>query len=156
MKRYRIERRTRVERPRSEVFEFFADAGNLEELTPPWLRFEVATPRPIEMAAGRTIDYRLRVRGVPVRWRSVISVWEPPGRFVDEQVRGPYRRWHHEHRFEDRDGGTEVIDVVDYAVPGGPGLERLVHRLFVGPDVRRIFDYRQERLEEIFGGRGAG
>lgn len=154
MESYEIERHTFVAQPRDEVFAFFADAGNLEELTPPWLRFEVETARPIEMAVGRTIDYRLRIRGVPVRWRSVISVWEPPVRFVDEQVRGPYRRWHHEHRFEERDGGTDVVDRVEYAVPGGPGLERLVHRFLVGPDVRKIFDYRQERLEEIFGGPG--
>lgn len=151
MKIYRIERETFVSRPRPEVFELFADAGNLEELTPPWLSFEIVTPRPIEMAVGRFIDYRLKVRGVPVRWRSVISVWEPPVRFVDEQVRGPYRKWHHEHLFEERDGGTAVVDRVDYAVPGGPGLERLVHRWAVGPDVRKIFDYRRERLEAIFG-----
>lgn len=151
MRSHRIERETFIARPRPEVFDFFSDAGNLEELTPGFLRFEIVTPRPIEMAAGRIIDYRLRVRGVPLRWRSVIRVWEPPVRFVDEQVRGPYRRWHHEHLFEERDGGTAVIDRVDYAVPGGPGLERLVHRFLVGPDVRRIFDYRQERLGEIFG-----
>ncbi len=155
MQIHRIERETFLARPRPEVFEFFSDAGNLEELTPDFLRFEIVTPSPskgpIEMAAGRLIDYRLRVRGVPIRWRSVIRVWEPPVRFVDEQVRGPYRRWHHEHLFEERDGGTAVIDRVDYAVPGGPGLERLVHRLLVGPDVRKIFDHRQQRLEEIFG-----
>ena len=151
MKIYRIERETFIPRPRDEVFAFFADAGNLEELTPDLLRFEVVTPGPIEMAPGRHIDYRLEVRGVPIRWRSVISVWEPPVRFVDEQVKGPYRKWHHEHLFEERGGGTVVIDRVDYAVPGGPLAERLVHRLFVGPDVKRIFDYRQERLKEIFG-----
>lgn len=155
MQIYRIEREMCLARPRPEVFEFFSDAGNLEELTPDFLRFEIVKPSPsegpIEMAAGRLIDYRLRVRGVPIRWRSVIRVWEPPVRFVDEQVRGPYRTWYHEHLFEERDGGTAVIDRVDYAVPGGPGLERLVHRFLVGPDVRNIFDYRQERLEEIFG-----
>jgi ligand-binding SRPBCC domain-containing protein len=118
VKIYRIERETFLSRPRPEVFELFADAGNLEELTPPWLSFEVVTPRPIEMAVGRFIDYRLKVRGVPVRWRSVISVWEPPVRFVDEQVRGPYRRWHHEHLFEERDGGTAVVDRVD--ISDGP------------------------------------
>lgn len=151
MKVHRIERETVVPRSRAEVFEFFADAANLEALTPPWLSFGIVTPRPIEMAEGRFIDYRLNVRGVPMRWRSVISEWEPPVRFVDEQVRGPYRKWRHEHRFEERGDGTAVIDRVDYAVPGGPGIERLVHRFLVGPDVRRIFDYRRERLEELFG-----
>lgn len=152
MKTYELHRETVVPREPEEVFAFFSDAGNLEELTPPWLRFEVETPRPIEMRAGTRIDYRLKVRGLPLRWTSEITAWEPPRRFVDEQVRGPYRLWHHEHRFEERPDGTAVLDHVRYAVPGGPGLERLVHRFLVGPDVERIFGYRQRRLQELFGG----
>ncbi len=110
------------------------------------LRFRVATPAPIEMAAGTRIAYRLRIRGVPVRWQSEITVWEPPVRFVDEQRRGPYRLWSHEHTFIEQDGGTLCRDVVNYAAPGGP----LVHHLLVGPDVRRIFEYRRETLAELF------
>jgi hypothetical protein len=154
MKTYELHRETLVPRDREEVFAFFADAGNLEELTPPWLRFEVVTPRPVDMREGARIDYRLKVRGLTLRWTSAITAWRPPRLFVDEQERGPYRRWHHEHRFEQRDGGTAVIDHVRYAVPGGPGLERLVQRFLVGPDVERIFDYRQRRLTELFCGGG--
>ena len=131
-----------------EVFDFYADAFNLEQLTPPWLRFEVATPPPITMRAGVEIDYRLRLHGLPMRWRSRITVWEPPHRFVDEQVRGPYRRWFHEHTFASSDGGTLVRDQVQYAMLGG----WLADRLLVRRDLRQIFDYRQQRLAEIFGG----
>lgn len=151
MKTYQLHRETLVHRDRREVFAFFADAGNLEALTPPWLRFVVLTPQAFDMGPGARIDYRLKIRGFPVRWASDITVWEPPERFVDEQRRGPYRLWHHEHRFEEHPNGTTVIDHVRYAVPGGPLLERLVQRLAVGPDVERIFDYRQERLTQIFG-----
>ena len=131
---------------RDEVFHFFADAFNLETLTPPWLKFEVLTPRPIEMRVGLQIDYRLRLRGLPMRWRSEITAWEPPGRFVDEQRRGPYRAWIHEHTFEERDGGTLARDRVQYAVIGG----QLVNRLFVRRDVEKIFHFRQEKLQGLF------
>jgi ligand-binding SRPBCC domain-containing protein len=132
--------------PRDRVFEFFSDAFQLEEITPPWLRFSVVTPAPIRMRAGLAIDYRLRLHGIPIRWQSVISEWEPPFRFVDEQVRGPYRRWHHEHLFEIVDGGTRCTDLVDFEVPGGP----LVERLFVRAELHRIFAFRQRKLSEIF------
>ena len=137
-----------VPKPLDQVFDFFSDAFNLERLTPPLLRFNVLTPPPIEMRQGLLIDYRLRIRGIPVRWRSEITAWEPPYRFVDEQRRGPYRMWWHEHSFEERDGGTVCRDRVRYAVPGG----RLVQRLFVDPDVKKIFAYRSDQLEEVFGG----
>jgi len=131
--------------PRDRVFEFFADACQLEAITPPWLRFAVLTPPPIEMHAGARIEYRLRLHGIPIRWQSVISVWEPPFRFVDEQVRGPYRRWRHEHVFDIAENGTFCRDIVDYEVPGGA----LVDRLFVRPDLRRIFRFRQETLARL-------
>ena len=134
-------------KPLKEVFPFFTDARNLELLTPPWLRFEVLEQTPNQMTAGTRIDYRLRLRGIPIRWQSRITVWDPPERFVDEQFRGPYRLWIHEHRFEERDGMTLAEDFVRYAVPGG----RVVDRLFVGRDVRRIFRYRRDRLQSIFG-----
>lgn len=134
-------------RPLAELFPFFADAANLERITPPWLAFHILTPPPIEMHPGALIDYRLRVRGIPLRWRTRIAVWEPPARFVDEQVRGPYRLWVHEHTFAERDGGTVCRDAVRYAVPGG----ELVHRLLVRPDVERIFAHRQQALRELFG-----
>ena len=131
-----------------EVFDFYADAFNLERLTPAWLRFRVLTPPPIVMAAGVEIDYRLRLRGLPMGWRSRITEWAPPHRFVDEQVRGPYRRWVHTHTFTAQDGGTLVVDRVEYGMLGG----WLADRLLVRRDLRRIFAYRQERLAEVFGG----
>jgi ligand-binding SRPBCC domain-containing protein len=140
-------------RPPGEVFAFFSDAANLDVLTPPWLHFRILTPPPIPMHAGAAIEYRLRWHGLPLRWRTEIAVWEPPRRFVDRQIRGPYVQWVHEHTFAERDGGTWTRDRVDYAVPGGP-LAALVQRWVVGPDVERIFAYRQGKMRELFG-RGA-
>lgn len=131
----------------ASVFEFFSDAWRLEDITPPWLHFQVLTPRPAPIQAGTLLDYRLRLHGIPLRWRSEISVWEPPGRFVDRQVRGPYRLWRHEHRFLERDGGTLVQDLVDYSTPGGA----LLHWLWVRRDLDRIFRFRQARLRELLG-----
>lgn len=137
-------------RPRSEVFPFFADAHNLEILTPPLLNFNVITPRPIEMRTGALIDYKLRIRGVPVRWRTEIAVWEPDTKFVDQQLKGPYKKWHHTHTFEDRDGGTLCGDRVEYEVPGGP-LAPLVNKLAVQRDVEAIFRFRAKKMRELFG-----
>jgi ligand-binding SRPBCC domain-containing protein len=128
--------------PLERIFDFFSDAGNLQELTPGWVNFEIVTPRPILLRAGTLIDYRLRIRGIPVTWRTLIKVWDPPFRFVDEQVRGPYRKWEHEHTFEAKDGGTLMRDCVTYAAPFG----FLTHALFVNRDVRRIFEFRRETL----------
>ena len=132
--------------PPEELFPFFADAANLNVITPPWLHFDILTAGPLEMRAGTLIDYRLRVRGIPLRWRTRINDWEPPYRFVDEQIRGPYRRWIHEHRFEPRDGGTHVGDRVQYSVP----LDWAAHALFVRPDVERIFQFRSQALQKLF------
>lgn len=132
-------------RPLDEVFAFFADAGNLETITPASVRFEILAPPPIVMRVGLRIDYRLRVQGIPVRWQSEITGWDPPRSFVDEQRRGPYRLWIHEHGFEGRDGGTLVRDQVRYAVPGGTLVEHLVVR----PQLRRIFVHRHTRLREL-------
>ncbi|HSQ59101.1 MAG TPA: SRPBCC family protein [Acidobacteriota bacterium] len=134
-------------RPLEEVFPFFADARNLEELTPPFLRFQVLTPPPIPMASGTRIDYRLRLHGIPIRWQSEITAWEPMRMFVDEQRRGPYRAWIHTHRFAAKDGGTLVEDEVRYDVLGGS----LVNALFVRNDVARIFAYREAKLRARFG-----
>jgi len=132
--------------PPGELFPFFADAANLDAITPRSLNFRVVTPPPVEMREGALIDYRLRVRGIPLRWRTRIDVWQPPHRFVDEQVRGPYRQWIHEHTFEARDDGTLARDLVRYGVP----LDFLVHRWFVRPEVERIFRYRSEALRKLF------
>ncbi len=146
MRTFELTSESMLPRPPAEVFPFFADARNLERLTPSWLRFAVLTPGTIEMRPGATIDYRLRLRGVPIRWRSEITAWEPPFRFVDEQRRGPYRLWVHEHRFEEREERTLASDHVRYAVWGGP----MVDRLLVRPDLERVFRYRRTVLREIF------
>lgn len=132
--------------PPEKLFPFFADASNLDAITPPRLCFQIVTPPPIIMREGGLIDYRLRVRGCPVRWRTRINVFEPPNRFVDEQVRGPYRLWIHEHTFQRSNGGTLARDVVRYAVP----LDFLVHRWIVRPDIEKIFRFRMEALKQQF------
>lgn len=143
-----LERRQRIELPREDVFAFFSEARNLEEITPPWLRFFVVTPGPIEMAPGAIIDYRLRLRGVPIRWRTRIEIWEPPVRFVDVQLEGPYALWEHTHRFEDAGEGVTVVeDRVRYALPFWP-LGEVAHRVLVRRDVERIFEYRRRVIAE--------
>ena len=129
-----------------DVFPFFADAFNLERLTPLSLGFQVLTPPPIEMRVGTLIDYRVRLRGIPMRWQSEITEWEPPHRFMDEQRRGPYRQWIHEHTFTSQDGGTMAKDTVRYAVLGGA----IVQRLFVTSELKRIFQYRNAALKDHF------
>ncbi len=143
---YRLTTELVVPRSRAEVFEFFGDALNLEAITPPWLHFHVLTPRPIAMRAGALIDYCLRLHGVPLRWRTKITAWEPSTFFIDEQLSGPYRLWRHEHTFTDVADGTLVRDQVDYAVPGGA----LAHWLLVKRDVRTIFKYRRDALQQHF------
>jgi ligand-binding SRPBCC domain-containing protein len=149
MREFTLTRSQTLDRSLDEVFSFFADARNLARITPDWLKFTVVTSGPIEMAQGTLIDYRIKLRGIPMRWQSEITVWEPPHRFVDEQRRGPYKFWVHEHTFEAIDADhTRVGDRVRYGVPGGG----LVHRLFVERDLDRIFEYREQKLVEKFGG----
>ena len=147
MKEFTFQAVTCVPRPRSEVFPFFAEARNLQTLTPPWLKFEVLTPSPTILRPGTLIDYRITVHGLPIRWRTEIAEWNPPQRFVDVQLRGPYTLWHHTHTFEERDGGTLCGDVVRYRPRGGA----LINWLFVRRDVERIFQYRQQRMQELLG-----
>ncbi len=132
--------------PKAQVFNFFADAGNLQAITPPWLRFEIITPAPITMRAGALIDYRLRVHGFPIRWQTEITDWQPPHRFVDMQRRGPYTLWHHTHTFSELEGGTVCRDEVRYRPLGGS----LTNALFVRQDVERIFAFRSEELKRRF------
>jgi ligand-binding SRPBCC domain-containing protein len=131
--------------PPDVLWPFFADAGNLEQLTPPWLRFRVLTPPPIAMAVGTLIDYQLRWRGLPIRWRTRIARWDPPHVFVDEQLKGPYRLWRHTHTFERQGDRTVMRDRVEYRAP----LGWIAHPLIVRRDVARIFDYRRSVLERI-------
>jgi ligand-binding SRPBCC domain-containing protein len=142
---YLLESSIQVLRPLEEVFGFFSDPRNLERITPPFVRFRIVTPTVLEMREGVLIDYALRIRGLPMRWRSEITSWDPPHLFVDTQVHGPYRRWVHEHRFTSLGEKTLVEDRVEYSVPGG----RFVHRLFVRRDVERIFAYRATALKRL-------
>ena len=135
----------------NEVFAFFARAENLQALTPDWLHFRILTGLPVDLRLGTIIDYRIRIHGVPLSWQSEISVWNPPHSFVDEQRRGPYKRWIHTHRFAEERGGTRVRDEVDFAVPGG-----FLAAPFVTRDLRRIFAHRHHSLGQVFPGGEAG
>jgi ligand-binding SRPBCC domain-containing protein len=135
-----------------QVFDFFSDARNLEEITPAWLHFRVLTPDPLEMKVGARIRYRLRIAGLPVRWETCITHWEPRRSFVDRQERGPYRVWDHTHTFEPIGDGVLMGDTVRYALPFGP-LGRLAHALWVRGALARIFDYRFDRIRALFGAR---
>lgn len=143
---FELEAESLVGAPLNVVFDFFADARNLDLLTPPFLKFQVITPDPIVMRPGALMDYRLRLRGLPMSWKSEITAWEPPNRFVDEQRRGPYRRWVHEHLFSENGGATSITDRVYYEVTGG----RLIHDFLVRKDLMRIFQYRQLQLRTMF------
>ena len=146
-----IEREQLVPAELDEVFAFFSQARNLQDLTPPWLHFEVLTPEPIEMCRGRLIDYRLRLHRVPLRWTSLIEAWAPQRSFVDRQLRGPYRLWHHTHEFEPAAGGTQVRDRVRYDLPLGP-LGQLAHASFVRRDLERVFAFRHQAMIRLLGG----
>jgi ligand-binding SRPBCC domain-containing protein len=150
MKIHTLEHTQRLGRPVDEVFEFFARAENLERITPPWLSFELQDGGPSELREGSLIHYRLRVHGVPLRWVSRIEMWEPGEKFVDRQLRGPYRLWRHEHTFAVDGNGAVVSDHVRYALPLGP-LGDIAHAAFVHRDLGRIFDYRRQATETLLG-----
>jgi ligand-binding SRPBCC domain-containing protein len=132
---------TWVSQPRAEVFPFFADAANLQRLTPDWLHFSIRTPQPIAMREGARIEYRISLRGIPMTWVTDIAAYRPPDMFIDEQRRGPYRTWIHTHRFVDRDNGTLLVDDVEFDMIGA----RIVGP-FIARDLRRIFTHRHEAL----------
>ena len=144
-----LERSTFIPRPQPEVFAFFADAHNLERITPAFLRFHVLTPDPIEMHAGTLIDYEMRLYGVRVGWRTLIQRYEPDDFFVDVQLKGPYRSWRHRHEFKEVPGGTQMHDRVDYEMPYGM-LGSLVRMLFVQGVLERIFDHRNTAIAQYF------
>lgn len=142
-----------IPRPIEEVFAFFADARNLEEITPPWLGFRILAISSAAVSAGTEIRYRLRVHGMPIFWRTEIRKWQSPHRFVDVQASGPYKLWHHTHRFEAHEGKTRMLDIVRYRLPFG-FVGRIIHALKVRGDVRQIFDYRRQRIQELFAEQG--
>jgi ligand-binding SRPBCC domain-containing protein len=134
-----------VPRPPDQVFPFFSEPRNLEAITPSWLKFTILTPEVVNLRVGALIDYRIYVHGIPIRWRTEITEWNPPHRFVDIQLRGPYALWRHTHTFTERDTGTLCSDDVVYRPRGGA----LMNWLFVRGDLERIFDFRRQKLAEL-------
>ena len=155
MKIYTLRKEQFIARPLEEVFAFFSQPENLERITPKKLGFNIITPKPIEMRAGALIDYTVRTLGVPLRWTTLIAEYDPPRKFVDAQLRGPYSFWHHTHRFEAVEGGTLIMDEVRYGLPFGP-LGRLAHALVVRRELEKIFGYRERVIGEIFGEKASG
>jgi ligand-binding SRPBCC domain-containing protein len=145
---FRLHREQLVPRPIHEVFEFFSRAENLQAITPEWLNFEIlVNPPPVRK--GTLIDYKLRLHGLPLRWQSEVVEWDPPHTFVDVQVRGPYKLWHHTHRFVAEGNSTRIVDEVRYQLPFGM-LGALAHRLMVRRDVEKIFSFRQQKIASLF------
>ena len=150
MRIYQLVREQWIAKPLEQVFDFFSRPENLQQITPPWLSFQIVSAER-ELHTGSLIEYKLKVHGLPMRWKSEISDWDPPHRFVDTQLTGPYSLWRHQHTFVAENGGTRIGDHVDYALPFGP-IGDLVHSLMVRRDVESIFAFRQKRLLELLGG----
>lgn len=150
MKEYRLEREQWVPSGPGPVFEFFSDPRNLADLTPGWLGFRIRTPGPLEMRKDLRLDYRIRLAGLPLRWRTRITEWDPPSGFVDVQERGPFALWEHTHRFRPLSDGMLVSDVVRYAMPLGP-VGRAVHALLVRASLASVFDYRSRAIRAWLG-----
>lgn len=141
---------TIINKPLSEVFEFFSQAENLNKLTPPKVHFTILTPLPIPMFPGQIIKYRIKLFGIPFFWKTEITAWNPPFKFEDKQLSGPYVIWNHQHLFKEVDSKTEMTDIVTYKSKGWI-LAPFLHWLFVDKNVNEIFAYREKRLDEIFG-----
>ena len=151
MAEYILERKQMIERPIAEVFEFFADAGNLEKITPPELNFKIISPQPIDIKKGAFIDYKLKLRGIPITWKTEITQWNPPNNFVDTALKSPYKQWIHLHTFETGEAGETIMrDKVRYRLPLEP-LGDIAH-FYVKKELAYIFDYRCKVIEEIFKG----
>jgi ligand-binding SRPBCC domain-containing protein len=141
---------TIIKKPLEEVFDFFSKAENLNLLTPPEMQFKIITPSPITIHQGKLIDYKIKVNGIPFKWQTEITVWQPPFRFVDKQKKGPYNTWIHEHLFEARGSSTYMRDTVQFKSPGWI-LEPIINKLFIEKKVRGIFEYREKVLLQLFG-----
>ena len=149
MQHFTFSAKQSIKKPLDQVFPFFAKAENLQKITPPWLGFKILSPLPLTMHVGTLIDYQIRFYGFPMKWKTEITVWDPPYRFVDSQLRGPYKVWIHEHRFTEENGETVIWDDVTYDFPAGP-LKPLVHKLFVKNQIIEIFAYRERIISQIF------
>ncbi|UCE43297.1 MAG: SRPBCC family protein [Candidatus Aminicenantes bacterium] len=152
---YELRKQVNIPAPVEEIFSFFSAVENLKLIMPPWLYFKIVTPFPIKMERNALIDYSIKIIGLRVAWRTEITLWQPPDRFVDRQTKGPYRVWEHTHLFANHDGGTQMTDIVRYAVPGFV-LSPFVQFLFVRPQLEKIFSFREQRLLELFPSRETG
>jgi ligand-binding SRPBCC domain-containing protein len=146
---YAFDKTTKVPGDLKGVFLFFSKAENLQRITPPWLQFKILSPLPITIEQDTLIDYQIRLYGFPIRWRTKITSWEPPHRFVDTQIKGPYTLWIHEHRFEQTDGHVTIYDHIDYKIPGGI-VSPILNKFFVKADIEKIFNHRQNVIQQIF------
>ena len=149
MKTYHLKSELWLPHPPQKIFPFFGDAFNLNSITPQWLHFQILTPPPVRMQKGTLVDYKLRLHGVPIKWQTEIVEWNPPFRFVDEQRKGPYRKWIHTHLFQEENGGTRIVDLVEYSL-WIPFLDSVVNRILVEPDLKKIFAYRRDKLSDRF------
>jgi ligand-binding SRPBCC domain-containing protein len=149
MKTFEINMKQYINKPLDVVFQFFSKPENLEMITPKSLSFNILTPIPIRMEKGSLIDYTIRLFGIPIHWRSLISDYEPPFRFVDQQIKGPYTFWHHTHTFQAVEGGVEIIDKIKYSLPMG-WLGTLVHSIWVRKDLEKIFEHRKTVIQNYF------
>ena len=148
MKVYELNLTQHIDAPLERVFDFFSKPENLAEITPSKLAFNIITPSPILMEKGTLIDYTIRLAGIPVRWRTLITFYDPPKKFTDEQIKGPYSFWHHTHTFKAVNGGVEMKDIVRYVIPFGV-LGRLLHFLWIKNDLKKIFDYRKQVINKV-------
>ena len=154
MAEYILKRELTIDLPRSEVFDFFSKAENLEKITPPDLGFHIVTPQPIEMSEGSLIEYRISLHGIPMSWKTLISKWDPPNEFVDEQLSGPYKQWIHRHTFIELDPNTTLIeDEVRYRLPFEPFGD--IAQFFVERQLKNIFDFREKTVNELGTGQTA-
>ena len=148
MKIYELNKTQYIQRSIEEVFSFFEKAENLALITPGKLAFKILTPTPISMVKGTLIDYTIRLMGIPIHWRTLITKYNPPHEFVDEQIKGPYKFWHHTHTFKVIDGGVQINDSVRYGIPMGI-LGQLVHQVWIKKNLENIFEYRKTVIDKL-------
>jgi len=149
MKLYTLDSIQFINKPIEDVFEFFSNPDNLSVITPPKLGFKILTPTPIKMSVGRLIDYKIYLMGIPIHWRTLITEFDPPHTFIDQQIKGPYNIWHHTHTFQKVDGGVEIKDRVVYSIPFSI-LGRILNFLWIRKDLENIFNYRKKVIDELF------
>ena len=149
MKIYELNKIQFINQPIDVVFNFFSKPENLALITPSKLAFKILTPTPITINKGTLIDYTIRLMRFPVHWRTLITKYNPPYEFVDEQIKGPYLFWHHTHTFKAVNGGSEIKDKVRYSIPMGY-LGQFIHKIWIKKDLEKIFEYRKAVIDKLF------